>query len=858
MTQHSTQQPQTIEHQSRQSVWVYGFKGVMWVFSLVSKIFRIGFVAALIIGLLALIVYAMQLDEQVKNQFEGKRWELPARVFARPLELFKGQVLYADHLERELKLLGYRQVEEVAETGQYLRQNNTFDLYSRGFEFADDREAGRHIKLVINKGKISELQEIGKGEVAQMRVEPLLIGNFYPRKNEDRILVHHRDMSPVLLNGLIAVEDRRFYEHKGVNPLAIARAMLANMRAGEAVQGGSTITQQLVKNFYLSNERKLERKLKEALMAVLLELHYSKNEILEAYLNEIHLGQDGGRAIHGFGMAAQFYFNRPIKELKPEQIAMLIGLAKGAIYYNPRKYPERALERRNLVLTVMEQEKVITPEAAAEARARPLGIAALQPSSGASPFPAYLDLVREQLKRDYREEDVRSEGLLIFTSMDPIVQLMAENILIKRVEQLERAGRITKGMLNGVMLISTVQGGEVIALVGGRNVRYPGYNRALMSKRQIGSLVKPAIYLAALENPGKYTLATRINDGPVTVKLGKSKFWEPGNYDKKHMGYVTLFKSLSLSRNTPAVRVGVDVGLERVTQVLKGLGITTPIPQYPSILLGALEMSPMDVQQMYHTIAAGGSYSPLRVIRGVMNEGSGQVLTRYPLTVQQAAKPESVELLTFGMNGVTTVGSARALQSYLPAWKRVAGKTGTTNDKKDSWFAGFSGEHVITVWVGRDDNKETNLTGSTGALKVWGDMMKVLPSNPLRLAQSSRLVWADVDSDTGQRFNPACGTAVRMPFAKGSAPNQTRACDIPIPTVPSGEEDAPQPARPAPATRQAQSAGTRPAQPVTRPAAAQPPVTRPAPVQRPATPPPQPRRPAPAPSEGGWVDELMQ
>lgn len=855
MTQDSTQKPQAIEHSSRQSIWVYGFKGVMWVFSLVGRVFRIGFVAALIIGLLALVVYSMQLDEQVRAQFEGKRWELPARVFARPLELFKGQVLFGDHLERELRLLGYRSAPEVTETGQYIRKGDTFDIYSRGFEFADDKEPARHIKLTVTKGKVSSLQEVGKDEVAQMRIEPLLIGNFYPRKNEDRILVRIEDMSPVLLNGLIAVEDRRFYEHKGVNPLAIARAMIANMKAGEAVQGGSTITQQLVKNFYLTNERRLERKAKEALMAVLLELRYSKQEILEAYLNEIHLGQDGGRAIHGFGMAAQFYFNRPIKELKPEQVAMLIALAKGAVYYNPRKFPERALERRNLVLTVMEQEKVITHEAAVEAKARPLGIAALQPTSGASPFPAYLDLVREQLKRDYREEDLKREGLLILTSMDPIVQLMAENILIKRVEQLERAERIPKGMLNGVMIISSVQGGEISALVGGRNVRYPGYNRALMSRRQIGSLVKPAIYLAALEQSGKYTLASRLNDGPVTVKLGKNKFWEPGNYDKKHMGFIPLIKALSLSRNTPAVRVGVDVGLERVIQVLKGLGITTPIPQYPSILLGALEMSPMDVQQMYHTLAAGGSYSPLRAIRSVMNESTGQVLTRYPLTVQQVAKPESVELLTFGLHNVTTNGTAKALQGYLPAWKRVAGKTGTTNDKKDSWFAGYSGEHVITVWIGRDDNKETDLTGGTGALKMWGDMMKVLPSNPLRIGQSSRLVWADIDADTGQRANPACSVALRVPFAKGSAPSQVRACEIPV--MPAGVEGAPvAPANGAAVPRNPALAQPRPVQPQIQPATPRAPAQQPQP--RPQTQRPAPQQPRNQGNETGWVDELMQ
>ena len=311
-----------------------------------------------------------------------------------------------------------------------------------------------------------------------MRIEPVLIGNFYPSHKEDRVLVRIQDVSPALLNGLLAVEDKKFYEHQGVNPLAIARAMIANLKAGHAVQGGSTITQQLVKNFYLTNERSWERKAKEAIMAFLLELRYSKREILEAYLNEIYLGQDGDRAIHGFGLAAQFYFNRPVRELKSDQIAMLVGLAKGAAFYNPRRFAERALSRRNLVLKVMGQEGVLTPAEAEAAQARPLGVSVHRPS-GASPFPAYLDLVKQQLQRDYREEDLRSEGLLIFTSMDPIVQLSAENVLVKRVKRLEKQHRVPKDKLNAAMVISNVQGGEIIALVGGRNVRYPGYNRAL-------------------------------------------------------------------------------------------------------------------------------------------------------------------------------------------------------------------------------------------------------------------------------------------------------------------------------------------------------------------------------------------
>lgn len=765
-----------------------------------GRVFRVLLIVGLVLGVLGGIVYAMQLDEQVRAQFEGKRWALPARVFARPLEIYKGQQVYADHLEQELKLLNYSPVKVPTETGQFLRKGDSFEIVTRGFQFAEDIEPARSIKVSISKGKISSLAYAnGKDELPLMRLEPVLIGNFYPSHNEDRVLVRIKDVSPMLLSGLLAVEDKKFYEHQGVNPLAIGRAMVANLKAGSTVQGGSTITQQLVKNFYLTNERSWERKLKEATMALLLELRYSKQEILEAYLNEIYLGQDGDRAIHGFGLAAQFYFNRPVRELKADQLAMLIGLAKGAAYYNPRRFPERALERRNLVLTVMQQEKVLSVADADTARARPLGVSEHRPS-GASPFPGYLDLVRQQLQRDYREEDLRSAGLLIFTAMDPIVQLMAENILIKRVEQLRKANRVPKGKLSGAMLISTVQGGEVSALVGGLDVRYPGYNRALTAQRQIGSLVKPAIYLAALESGGKYSsLGARVSDGPVTVKIGKKKYWEPGNYDHRNMGTVTVLQALALSRNTPAVRVGVDAGLDKVIKMLGDLGIGKDIPAYPSILLGALEMTPFDVQQMYQTIAAGGSYSPLKSIRSVMN-ANGKVLTRYPLTVQQVAKPESVDLLTFAMNQVTTSGTAKSLSQTLPSWKQVAGKTGTTNDKKDSWFAGFSGQHVITVWVGRDDSKPTNMTGGTGALKVWADMMKVLPSRGLKIGKSSRLVWVDVDASSGLLFNPACGKAIKMPFVRGSQPNKVSYC------VPPAAPAVPAPA-PAPAPAAARPAG---------------------------------------------------
>lgn len=783
----------------QEALWRRFFKGLWFTLTLFGRVFRILLLVVLVLGLLAGIVYTMQLDEKVREQFDGRRWELPARVFARPLDMYEGQQLFADHLEEELKLLNYRSVETPTETGQYFRKGSKFVVNTRGFQFADDKEPARSIKLTVANGKISSLAFAdGKNPLDLMRLEPVLIGNFYPRHNEDRVLVRQKDVPKLLVAGLLEVEDKKFYEHQGVNPMAIGRALVANLKAGHTVQGGSTLTQQLVKNFYLTNERSWHRKLKEATMAFLLEMRYDKQDILEAYLNEIHLGQDGDRAIHGFGLAAQFYFNRPVWELKADQIALLIGLAKGAGYYDPRLHPDRALERRNLVLQVMRTGGVLTEDAYQEALAQPLGVVEKKPS-GNSPFPAYLDLVRQQLQRDYKEDDLRSQGLMIFTSMDPIVQLTAETILQNRVARLEKANGIKKGKLNGAMIISSVQGGEVLALVGSRDVRYAGYNRALTAQRQIGSLVKPAIYLAALENSRKYTLATRINDGPVTVKLGSRKYWQPRNYDHRSMGAVTVLKALTLSRNTPAVRIGVDLGVDKIVQTLHDLGVNSEIPAYPSILLGALELPPIDVQQMYQSLAAGGSYSPLKAIRSVMNV-HGQVLTRYPLTVKQVASPEAADLLAYAMHRITVEGTAKELSSTLPGWKKVAGKTGTTNDKKDSWFAGFSGQHVVTVWVGRDDNKPTNMTGGTGALKVWSDLFRVLPTKPLQVANSSRLVWVDIDQATGLRFNPGCGKSMRMPFIKGSQPQKTSYCAPPEPVAPAAPVAAP-PAGGTPAPR---------------------------------------------------------
>ncbi len=738
------------------------------------RITRIVILVGIILGTLLGAAYVLKLDNRVQAQFDGKRWALPARVFARPLELYEGQSLRANDLQKELQLLNYTYVTRTVGTGQYQRDKNTFIIQTRGFKFAEDREIARRIRVQIKKGKVTKLENTeSKEPLTLMRLEPVLIGNFYPRHNEDRVLVKYDEVSPLLRNGLVAVEDKHFYKHHGINPKSIIRALLANIKAGENVQGGSTLTQQLVKNFYLSNERSYKRKANEATMAILLELRYKKSEILEAYMNEIYLGQNKKRAIHGFGLASQFYFNKPINELQPEQIALLIGLAKGASFYDPRRHPQRAMKRRNLVIDIMAREGVLEKNQIATLKQRPLGVTRVAPPS-VSPFPAYLDLVRKQLQRDYQEDDLRSEGLLIFTAMDPIVQIQAEETLKRGVAKLEKSRRMPKNKLNAAMVVSNVQGGEIIALVGGRNARLAGYNRALSASRQIGSLVKPAVYLAALQAK-EYNLGSMVDGGPVTVKLSRNKLWKPKNYSGKDHGMVSFETALVKSMNTPTVRIGINLGLDKVITMLHALGLQKEIQPNPSLLLGALELTPIEVQQMYHTIAAGGTYTQMKAIRSVMNS-YGKTLKRYPLRVKQVASPDSIYLLTYAMNKITKVGTAKYLSSVLPAWKNAAGKTGTTNRDVDSWFAGFTGQHVTTVWVGRDDNKPTGLTGASGALRIWADLFKNLPTKPFKPKRPKNILFVKVDKHSGLLYNPACGEPEVLPFQKGSEPKEKSQC----------------------------------------------------------------------------------
>ncbi len=735
---------------------------------------------ALLLFILAsgVLVYTVFLDFEIRQQFEGRRWALPARVFSRPLEIYAGKVLSPDALIEELKLLRYRRARQVNEPGEYQRMGSTVMVQTRGFPFWDGYEPGRTLRIGFRNGEVTNVYDkAARAELGLSRLEPVPIASIYPVNNEDRMLVRIDDVPPLLISTLLTVEDRNFYNHQGLDPIALIRAMIANLKAGRTVQGGSTLTQQLVKNYFLNNKRTLWRKFNEAIMASLLEWHYSKDEILEAYLNEIFLGQDKQRAIHGFRLASQYYFERQLNDLKPEQIALLVAMIKGPSYYDPRKHPQRARQRRNLVLDMLEEHGHLSSDQVTMAKSRDLGVTKKAPS-GTTPFPGFLQLVREQLQQDYREEDLRAEGLMIFTTLDPLIQLKAERAIKRQLTRLENQRVTRQRKLQGAVVVNDIETSEVLALIGDRNPRLDGYNRALDARRPIGSLIKPVVYLAALSQPQKYTLTTRIDDTPFSLKMKNGKVWSPLNYDHETHGQVLLREALIHSYNISTARLGLAVGLSEVADTLRKLGLSRSVPHYPSMLLGAVELSPYEVSQIYQTLASGadvGFRVPLRAIRQVMNHDS-ELLQRYPIRLEHTVNPAAIYLLTAALHEVTRQGTARSLKASLPSDLTVAGKTGTSNDLRDSWFAGFSGEHSAVVWIGLDDNRSTGLTGTTGALSVWADIMGSIPTRPLDRAQPANVEWVLIDPASGLRAVEACQGAEWIPFIKNTAPTESAAC----------------------------------------------------------------------------------
>lgn len=713
----------------------------------------------------ALAIWIWLLDRQIVQQFEGRRWNLPAQVYARPLELYAGQRLTAEELQHELTALGYSTASTIKTQGTFAHLRGRIVLMTRPFQFWDGVQAAHKATISFGAGGIVSLADDRGMDLPLLRLDPPFIGNIFTAHGEDRMVLGPDQVPELLLESLKIVEDRDFDKHRGVSLRAIARAMWANIRAGGIEQGGSTLTQQLVRSYFLDNSRTLTRKLREALMALLLELHFDKPDLLNAYVNEIYLGQSGDRAIHGFGLASQFYFGKPLTELEPQETALLIAVVRGPSWYDPRRQPERTRKRRDMVLDLMAEFGLIPEAVASKAKQRELGVRG-KATSFASYNPTFMDLVRRELRADYKEDDLLNAGLRIMTTLDPRIQALAEQRLKEGLDELETSRRRQPGSLDGAIVVTGTQTPDVVAIVGGRNARMQGFNRALDARRPIGSLVKPVVYLAGFES-GRYTAASQLEDAPLNIRLDTGKTWSPQNYDHQYRGPVPAVRALAESLNTPTVRIGMDVGPKKVASLLKSLGATkTPAP-LPSLLLGAVDLSPMEVAQVYSSLGNGGFHAPLKAVRAVLDAG-GEPLERYQLKIDRAADPSAVAQLTASMLQVVDRGTARGARRWLPQDLTVAGKTGTSDDLRDSWFAGFTNDHVVVVWVGADDNSPTGLSGASGALPIWARLVAGFGDLGYEALPAENLADVSFDYATGMMSRADCGDLISLPLPVGT------------------------------------------------------------------------------------------
>jgi penicillin-binding protein 1B len=716
--------------------------------------------------------YALYLDHVVTSKFEGRRWTLPAQVYAAPLELYAGLPLSNVQIEHELQRLQYRQVTQLSRPGTYRKRPGRIDVALRAARFADELRPSQILTIQVNSGAIVGMQDAQAADVAIARLEPLLIGSIFPTHGEDRIVLAPEEVPDLLPNALKAVEDRKFDRHHGVDPMAILRAVWANLKAGGIAQGGSTLTQQLVRSYFLDSRQTLSRKLREAVMAVALEARFPKADLMNAYINEIYLGQDGERAVHGFGLASQFYFGKPLAELDLAEVALLVAIVRGPSYYDPRKHPVRARARRDLVLRILSDRRVVKADEARQAALQPLK---LTMRSAGGYYPAYLDFVRRTLARDYREEDLTEAGLKIFTSLDPHAQEQAERALERELERLDRSRKDKAPMLEGSVVVTTPQSGDVIAVVGGRRVGYNGFDRALDAARPIGSLVKPFVYLAALETK-RYTAATVIEDAPLEIKLSGGKTWKPENFTHEIYGPVPLVRALAESMNLATVSLGMDIGVPTVTETLERFGLERKLPRVPALLLGAVEVTPMEVAQLYNGLANGGFSTPLRAVRSVIGE-DGKQLKAFPLQVTPVADAGMVYQLNRMLVQVMQHGTGRPALGSLPADLVVAGKSGTSSELRDSWFAGFSGSHLAVVWVGYDDNRPTRFTGSSGALAVWSRLMAGLQTSSWSAPLPEEVAEVSIEYPTGLKVEAGCAEdIVSIAVPLGNEPPMKPGC----------------------------------------------------------------------------------
>ena len=717
-----------------------------------------------------LLPYTLILNARLQNRFNDLVFAVPTRVYARPLPLAQGLPMTPAALELELTFAGYTPEGAGKVQGSYSKNGSRFVIASHGYAGPDGGELPHRIRVALSDGQVASVVDDANGKpMKSIHLDPARIATLYGAQQEERRIVRIDNVPPLLVSGLQAVEDRDFKSHIGLDFSAIARASFANIRAGHTVQGGSTLTQQLVRNLFLDRSQNMLRKVNEAILSLLMEAHYSKGRILEAYVNEVFLGQQGSQAVHGFAAGGEFFFGRRLEDLRPQEIALLVGLVKGPSYYDPRRYPDRALARRNLVLQQFHDTGLLDDAQTKAAQASPLGIA-VNAQLPHNRFPAFMQLVRSQITADFDEAALRDGSLSIFTTLDPSAQLYTEQAIVSTMKGLGKRGAAAQA----AAVVTDTTNGSVLAVVGSRDPGDQGFNRALDARRPIGSLVKPLVYLVALAQPSKWSLASIVDDSPINIRQPDGKPWTPQNDDREIHGQVPMLDALVHSWNLATVNLGLQVGVPRIKGFLESFGLEDVNPS-PSLLLGAVDLSPLQVAQLYEYIAADGHALPLVAVRGVM-DNKGQAIKRYEVKGGEGEYQTAARLTTWAMQQVVNGGTAAAIGNSGLSWLHAAGKTGTSDSQRDSWFAGFTGDRLAIVWMGRDDNKPTGLYGATGSMRVWQDLFRKLPTRPLAAAPGEGLEMAYVNPQTGKRTDPSCEGSRPFPFVAGYVPEAEEGC----------------------------------------------------------------------------------
>jgi len=670
-----------------------------------------------------LAILFVYFDSIVLEKFGvDDKWVLPAVVYSRPLELYADQKLSLQQMKYELRLLKYRQVSNPRSPGEFAVNDKTSRMVvlRRPFDFPDATEPGMSLLIEFNGQRISKIVNADtKEELGYVRMDPVLldrINRIDPK--EDRIFISKQEVPEALITTLLEIEDRSFKTNLGVNFFAIIRAFVKNTIAHSVVEGGSTITQQLVKNYFLNSQKSYSRKIKEIIMALIMNQRYTKDQILEAYLNEIYLGQNGSSGVYGFGLASYFYFGVPVSELTQDQMALLVGIIKGPSYYDPWRHPDQALERRNVVLAVLKNRGIITNTEYEQYTARPLGVIK-RGSMNYSKTPAFMGVLKREIASKFDSDFLSGNGIKIFTSLDPQAQLAAEKSVEEELKVIEKE-RHLQG-LEAAMVVSSWRTAEVSAVVGSRTPQYAGFNRVVEGKRQVGSIIKPFVYLTAF-NRGIH-LGTVVHDEPITVRLADGKKWQPHNDDKKYHGSMATYVAMARSMNIPTVKIGMRVGLNSVRDTLLAVGVDkSRIPFYPSILLGTIELTPFEVNQIYTSLATEGRYKNLTTLRTVIKNGK-IVYERKDEQREPTLDPRDSYLTMYVMMQATKIGTGRRIGRLFPNLN-IATKTGTTNDSRDTWSVGIDSDQVVATWVGFDDNKSTGLFGSSGAMRVYAKYLQ--------------------------------------------------------------------------------------------------------------------------------------